>query len=371
MPRLVEILEKYNKRGVFSKKPLGPIGQYVDVPNSKWRPLIEHFTKSHLTAFCFNTVKDRQEFDKMVQREFGEIPKFMKIVTQFQTKDYDVRNKMVNPPPRTTSVLNEIKVANSIIRNILIDQLKLETILMCEGSQDAVYYASDQSRIPQNLSKIYSHEPFAEYLPAPNFRSYGMVLKPCRYLQRDLAEYKKQLDTELVEIKMLLQSKDAEWKTKQDEVKNIQSTMKGKNNQISAAENALQILNRQILEIKSVEYPSENEVEMLEREKIEMEQVYAQTLSKMEDEREKTRNMEKDVEESEREMCTLKKDIQEIEMTLQRKTVRYLLIKHWHVCTMCTLFDNFHFFLKNLGHFSNRKKISFQRFKNPCSLFAL
>lgn len=321
MPRLIDMMEKYHKRGVFSKKPLGPIGQYVDVPNSKWRPLIEHFTRSHLTSFCFNTVNDRQEFDKMVQREFGEIPKFMKIVTQFQTKNYDVRNKMVNPPERTTSVLNEIKVSNPIIRNILIDQLKLETILMCDGSQDAAYYASEQSRVPQNLTKIYSLEPFAEYLPAPNFRSYGMILRPCRYLQRDMAEYKNQLETELQELKLQIQRNETEWQSKQEEVKSIQNKIKGKNNQISVTENALQTLNRQILEVKNVEYPSENEVEMLEREKNESMQVYEETLTKMETEREKTKNLEKEVEENEREMGTLKKDIQEIEVELQRKNV--------------------------------------------------
>lgn len=324
MPRLIEMIEKYHKRGVFSQKPLGPVGQYIDVPNSKWRPLVEHVTRSHLTAFCFNNIKDRQEFDKMVQKEFGEIPRFMKIVTQFVTKSYNISNNMVNPPARTTSILSEIKFSNVSIKNILIDQLKLETILMCDNSEDAACYSSDQSRVPHNLSKIYSLEPFAEYLPAPNFRSYGMILKPCRLLQKDLAEYKQQLETELGELQNILQGNNEHWKSKQNELKDIQKTMREKNNHISTTENALQNLQRKILDIKNIEYPSENEVDMLEREKNELENTYQQTNEKLEIERAKMNDMEKEVTEKEQQMRTLKSDVQEIEKEIEKKTVSYI-----------------------------------------------
>lgn len=67
MPTLVKRIEQLSSQGKFSQKPRGPLGQYVEVPNAKWKNAIEQLCGGLLNAFFVNSDKDRTVLDKLIR----------------------------------------------------------------------------------------------------------------------------------------------------------------------------------------------------------------------------------------------------------------------------------------------------------------
>lgn len=188
MPAFVIAIKNHYNKGGFSEMPRGPFSQYIEVTDEKWKAPIETIIGHNLLAFCVNNVKDRNELNKIIKTSFPAARSLPIITTKFHHKVYDVQSGAVKEIPNTHLVMNVIKCSDAVVMNCLIDQQKIETILLCEDQDLAERLTCDEENVPRNLSKIMLTKPSAEYYPAPMYRTYSTQMRPVRYIQINMEQ---------------------------------------------------------------------------------------------------------------------------------------------------------------------------------------
>lgn len=81
-----------------------------------------------------------------------------------------------------------ITVSNPDVMNCLIDQVKIETILVTDNQEHAINLTSRQENVPENLFKVIVTEPYRECYPAPMYRSYTKQKYSATILQPNMAQ---------------------------------------------------------------------------------------------------------------------------------------------------------------------------------------
>lgn len=190
MPAFVDAIKNHYKKGGFSELPRGPFGQYIEVIDDKWKAPIETIIGRNLQAFCVNNAKDRNELNKIIKTNFPGARSLPIITTKFHHKVYDVRRGAVKEIPNTYLAMNLIKCSDAVVMNCLIDQQKIETILLCDDQDLAERLTSDEENVPKNLMKIILTNPSAEYYPAPMYRTYSTQMGAVRYIQVNMEQRK-------------------------------------------------------------------------------------------------------------------------------------------------------------------------------------
>lgn len=72
MKSLIQMIEKVYNNRKFSALPKGPLGRYLEVPDKKWRGVVEQLLGGHLTSFIVNNGQDRQVLDKIIKTHFPQ-----------------------------------------------------------------------------------------------------------------------------------------------------------------------------------------------------------------------------------------------------------------------------------------------------------
>lgn len=70
MPGLVQAIRQLYEKGSFSELPLGPIGQYIEVYEEKWKAPIESIIGPLMKALCVSNAKDRNVLNQLINRDF-------------------------------------------------------------------------------------------------------------------------------------------------------------------------------------------------------------------------------------------------------------------------------------------------------------
>lgn len=104
---------------------------------------------------------------------------------------YNFKEKSVQPDGNSVSVIDLVKVSDSNILNCLIDQCKIETILITDSQDYAIRTTSRKENVPQNLFKVIVTEPYTEFYPAPLYRTYSKRTVVQKYLQPNMANREK------------------------------------------------------------------------------------------------------------------------------------------------------------------------------------
>lgn len=84
MPSLVQNIRKLYEKGSFSEMPRGPLGNYVEVTDEKWKAPIEGILGALMKAFCVNNAQDRNLLNQLIQRQFPEAKSLPIITTKFR-----------------------------------------------------------------------------------------------------------------------------------------------------------------------------------------------------------------------------------------------------------------------------------------------
>lgn len=84
MHDLINDIRKAHSNGLFSKLPRGPIGSYVEVPNSEYLDVVENVIGGLLGAFLVNNSKDRQLLEKIIAKYDKKRP--MIVTTAFSDR---------------------------------------------------------------------------------------------------------------------------------------------------------------------------------------------------------------------------------------------------------------------------------------------
>lgn len=68
MQRLLEEIDRQYRARKFSERPRGPIGSYLNVPEQKYRDVVENQIADLLRAFIVNNTADRTLLNSIIQQ---------------------------------------------------------------------------------------------------------------------------------------------------------------------------------------------------------------------------------------------------------------------------------------------------------------
>lgn len=263
MSAFIKALEKkYDSRG-FKDMPLGPIGRYIEVVDSKNRSVVETVLGGMLQSFVVSNIEDRKTLDHLMRQSNikGSI-----IITKFGSTAYDISRGMCRPVPNTELLHSAIRVSHTVIMNILVDHMHIETILLSEDSKLIEHLSSQRENVPRNLQKMYLLKPMLEYYPAPHYRFYSCNDRPPRYIQVNTTELKSSYTSNLNKLTDVQKSLEREIKTLERQLQTQQDTRKDKHDLMRSLESKMTSLKSQINEIKLFEYPSSSSSDILKNE---------------------------------------------------------------------------------------------------------
>ncbi|XP_050068384.1 structural maintenance of chromosomes protein 6 [Anopheles maculipalpis] len=259
MPALDARIRELHQQGKFSELPRGPLGQYIEVRDNRWRGIVETALGGCLSAFYVSTQEDWRTLDALLKKEFPELQNRTIFTGRFVKELYDVRRGCVQERDGTYLLMNLIKVNDAVVMNRLIDSAAIDTILVSDQQATAIQLTSEIENVPQNLSKVIVLEPCSEFFPQPKYRSYGLQKKSPRYLQVSMDELKR--DTE--RRKEMLQSKGLELKAAYEEVtKRLQELERNIHQQQQHGQNLqreLQENEQQLQQLSTVDFEGEIE----------------------------------------------------------------------------------------------------------------
>ena len=267
MSRMIARIDNMYKKKQFKELPRGPLGQYIEVPETNFKSAVENILGTILTSFYVSCDQDRMQLSK-VFKEFPEFDRLQIITGQFQKKVYDVRNGSVQLSGETPGrvLMDVIKVSDPIVMNCLIDQRHIETVVLVQSLDVAVELTQDAEKVPENLSRVILMNPMSEFYPAPSYRSYAMKTNPPRYIQTNhvevietMKEQKRGHENKIrdieVEISMAIKKEKEQEKLLQEK-KTLISELQRKDRSYTS----------QLNDLKSIEYQDENEGDYLQTE---------------------------------------------------------------------------------------------------------
>ncbi|XP_036339217.1 structural maintenance of chromosomes protein 6 [Rhagoletis pomonella] len=281
MQALLDEIERHCRARKFSDRPRGPIGSYLDVPEQKYRDVVENQIGGLLRAFIVNNTADRVLLNSIIRQRLPNMQ--VTIVTaKFSNKVHDVRSGRVRPPPGTYLLYDVIKCRDPVVMNCLIDQLSIETILLTDTKHVAENFTMQQEQVPHNLRKIIvATEPALEYYPDPRFRMYSFKIRPARFIQVNVDECIRQLEQEYRRIENERLGFQDSFAESERDLRNSIQQLKEKLALMQKHTVEVTQLEQRIADLENYEYPDTNESCVLQKELAENEeklQKYLQTL---------------------------------------------------------------------------------------------
>jgi structural maintenance of chromosomes protein 6 len=296
MPKLAARIKQLTEQGKFSKLPRGPLGHYIQVPDRKWRAVVEQAIGNHLRTFCVNSDGDRILLDKLFREEYPQLKSTI-ITGKFGDRVYDVSNGRVQAVQNTQTMMSVLKVSDVVVMNCLIDQVRVESILLVEDQALATHITADEENIPHNLSKVILLKPLSEIFPAPAYRSYALAERQVRFIQVNTAEQKRQFSLELLENGQKRGAVEAEVKESNTKLANLKRSLAQRQQQLKSMETDKRQLTNKINELKAVEYPSDQDNELLQNELVELKASIAEVEATLAAEKAKLKALEEKEEE--------------------------------------------------------------------------
>lgn len=190
MPVLVDEINKHYRNKKFKKLPIGPIASHVQVKNPQYRSYVEDVLDKLMFAFCVDNPDDGRTLRDLIKSRFQNV-NIPIITSRFVQQEYDVSTKCVKSDLKTVSLLDLIEINDCNVKNCLIDQLGIDTILFCDDFEHSTRITSNAENVPANLSRVILLKPYSEFYPMPNYRTYTKKSKNTRFLQLNVADRKR------------------------------------------------------------------------------------------------------------------------------------------------------------------------------------
>ena len=152
MPNLKRMVEQ--KKNLFDKPPIGPIGLHIKIKSSQWEKVVEEHIGGILGTFLVGSMRDRQTLDKLM-RENNIRPDI--ITTNFNRERYPLPAEKI-PSKSLTTMLDILDIDNDVVFNTMIDNSTIECIALVpderrgEGSGEGSKAKRQTSvhKVPQN-----------------------------------------------------------------------------------------------------------------------------------------------------------------------------------------------------------------------------
>lgn len=299
MSRMIARIESMYKKKQFKELPRGPLGQYIEVPETNFKSAVENILGPILTSFYVCCDQDRLQLSKIF-REFPEFDRLQIITGQFQKRVYDVRNGSVQLGSKTPGrvLMDVIKVSDPIVMNCLIDQRHIETVVLVDTLDVAVELTQDAENVPENLNRVILMHPLSEFYPAPSYRSYAMKANHPRYIQTNHGEVIEAIKEQKRRHENKIRDIEVEISVAQKKVKEQEKLLQEKKSLISELQAKDRSYTSQLNDLKAIEFPEEDESDYLQTE--------AETLKK------RLKTFNKKVAENEEILVTMRAELEQM-----------------------------------------------------------
>lgn len=284
--RLLKELDSLHKQGRFTQLPRAFLGRYIEVPERKYRLAVETILRNVLTAFIVNCDQDRLLLNEVLKK-YPDVRRAQIITTEFVDRVYDIRKGKVQLNSQGVVLFDVIKVNDPVVMNCLIDQCKIERIVLVENMDLAIELTQDEATVPRNLYRVVLLKPLSDYFPAPHYRSYSIREEPLKYIQtnfedliKDLQKQKKILERKFSETRnnyAQVAGKISEFEKRVADKKKLMADLQRKERDFM----------KQIEELQSIEFPENTDIEFLRQHLQDEKKLKEQIEKKIEDSREK------------------------------------------------------------------------------------
>ncbi|XP_071477308.1 structural maintenance of chromosomes protein 6-like, partial [Diadema antillarum] len=246
----------------FNQKPLGPIGTFLTLKNDRWALGVEACLKTLLFSFCCHDQHDARILKRIMGRVVPPDKSQPAIITaRFESRPYDIQAAAVQTDA-FPAFLDIVAVSNPVIFNTLVDQRRVENILLIERSQDARQFLRHTP--PPNCREAFTMAGDQVYAGAEQ-RFYASMQKEARILRGNI-------DGQIRDTKKELTDKTREQEQVREELKRLQqiisendSLKKRAQRQRSQLQDRIGGVNNQVLELEG-EAEGEQEASLAELE---------------------------------------------------------------------------------------------------------
>jgi structural maintenance of chromosomes protein 6 len=266
MSELIAKVEQLYKQKKFSEMPRGPLGRYIQVNDKKYRQAIENILGSFLQFFMVNNDKDRILLSNVL-KQYPDLSRTTIITTKFQNRVYDVRaGKVKLNQGNGKVIMDAINVSDPVVMNGLIDQMKVETVVLVDNIDTANALTENIEDVPENLFKVWLLEPFTEFYPAPAYRSYAQQMKPSRYLQTDQKEILAGYEYQKQVLTHKMNEFTDEFNNGNERVRVIEKNVAEKRKLCGELQQKHKDYGQKLYNLRNIEYPPEDSHEVLKAE---------------------------------------------------------------------------------------------------------
>ncbi|THH19093.1 hypothetical protein EW146_g2017 [Bondarzewia mesenterica] len=128
--RLKEVIDKIGRLNWYGQKPLGPLGVFVTVKDpAKWAGLLRNTLGGYMSAFAVTDGRDMAQMRKLLKETGNHAQVFVGEVDLFDFSHGE-------PAPRYLTVLRAIECSNEYVLRVLINQAKIERLLLGESRKE-------------------------------------------------------------------------------------------------------------------------------------------------------------------------------------------------------------------------------------------
>ncbi|RWS14915.1 structural maintenance of chromosomes protein 6-like isoform X2 [Dinothrombium tinctorium] len=268
VPELVKRIDEEFRNNKFKKKPLGPIGAFINLTIPEAALAVETCLKNLSSAFCCDNMEDEKELRSLMQQVLRD-KKFPIIITRKFARRHDVKSKKV-VSQNYHSFVDIIQVKEDPIMNVLIDRALIETILYIPDYNECTELLSNIDTVPHNCRQAFTENGTNMY-PATttsSFRSYppDQKYQRSRYLEGNIDD---QIADMKHAIKGLLETRNKRQREEESlsqQIRMIENEMKDFDANLIKTRKELKDVNTALTELKNFEEPSSAEITTLEEE---------------------------------------------------------------------------------------------------------
>ncbi|XP_078678756.1 structural maintenance of chromosomes protein 6-like [Branchiostoma floridae x Branchiostoma belcheri] len=154
MPDLVRQINQAYQQGRFHQKPRGPLGSCISLRDQELALAVESCLKTLMFAFCANDHHDEKVLERIMRGVCPDGKRPPIIISRFHERPYDVSANRVQHPDYP-SVLDVLEIEDPVVSNFLIDQRKIECVLMIKDNREARQVMQVQ-RPPRNCNEAFT-----------------------------------------------------------------------------------------------------------------------------------------------------------------------------------------------------------------------
>ncbi|XP_043829871.1 structural maintenance of chromosomes protein 6-like [Dromiciops gliroides] len=153
IPALLEAIEDAHRQGLFTYKPIGPLGACIRVREPEFTLAIESCLKGLLLSFFCDNHNDEKILQGLMKKFYPSDSSRPQIITSaFACEVYDLTDRMAYHPEFPT-VLTALEIDNAVVANTLIDMKGIESVLLIKSKSLACTVMQAQ-RPPKNCTKV-------------------------------------------------------------------------------------------------------------------------------------------------------------------------------------------------------------------------